>query len=244
MYLDKKVTILLPTAGAGTRMGGNVRKQYLLLREKEILRWTLEHLNKISYWDELFVIVPSEDVVDVNEKISEWLFDTTRKIMVIPGGETRQQSVLNGLKASGNDTEYVIVHDGVRPFIPIVKTETALKKLIETPVLYGIIAGVKVTDTLKSVNLAEVIESTVDREKIWAVQTPQIFRYKELVDAHYSATQQNIAVTDDAALLETMGNSVGIFESDRSNIKITEPYDLILADVLIDRYMKSLEVLR
>ncbi|GAB6106944.1 2-C-methyl-D-erythritol 4-phosphate cytidylyltransferase [Fusibacter bizertensis] len=241
MYIDKKVAVLIPSAGYGTRMGGQVRKQYLHLREKEILRWTLEHFYQIPYWDELFVIVPPEDVLSVQEKVNDWFFEQLRKIVVISGGATRQQSVFNGLNAIAKDADVVIVHDGVRPFLPIDETVRALDKLVKTPELQGLIAGVKTTDTLKRVNASRLIEATIDREKVWAVQTPQIFKHPSLLEAHLYAIEQNLLVTDDAALLEYMGNSVGIFESNRNNIKITEPYDLTLANMVLNQYMKDLE---
>ena len=242
MYIDQKVTVLIPSAGYGTRMGGQVRKQYLHLRGKEILRWTLEHFYQMPYWDELFVIVPPEDVLSVQEKVNDWFFEQLRKIVVISGGATRQQSVFNGLNVATKDADIIIVHDGVRPFLPIEETVKALDKLVKTPELQGLIAGVKTTDTLKRVNTARLIEATIDRDKVWAVQTPQIFKYPSLLKAHLDAEEQGLAVTDDAALLEHMGNLVGIFESNRNNIKITEPYDLTLADMILNQYIKDLEV--
>ncbi len=244
MYLDKKVTILVPSAGSGIRMGGQVRKQYLQLRDKEILKWTLENFYKLSFWDELFVIVPYEDVEIVKQKVDIWFYDEFRKISVIAGGDTRQKSVFNGLSATPKDTEFVVVHDGVRPFLPVKKTLNALDTLNETDELYGIIAAVKITDTIKSVSEKKIIESTIDRDKIWAVQTPQIFKFQTLLEAHQVASEQNLTVTDDAALLEYMDKKVGIFESDRNNIKITEPYDLLMAELVLNQYIGNEEVKR
>ena len=239
MYIGNKVTVLLPSAGSGTRMGGQTKKQYLQLRGKEILRWTLEHFCQMPFWDELFVIVPPEDVKSVQEKVNDWFSKPLRKIVVIPGGVTRQQSVFNGLNSASTNTDIVIVHDGVRPFLPIAKTIEALDKLVKTSTLQGVIASVKITDTLKRVNTANIIESTIDRDSVWAVQTPQIFKYASLLKAHRYAVEQNLSVTDDAALLEHVGHSVSIFESNRDNIKITEPYDLTLADIFLNQYIKE-----
>jgi len=178
----------------------------------------------------------------VKEKVDIWFNDEARRIIVIAGGDTRQKSVFNGLNATPKDTEFVIVHDGVRPFLPVKKTLNALDVLNETAEIYGIIAAVKITDTIKSVSANKIIESTIDRDKIWAVQTPQIFKFQTLLEAHQIASEQNLTVTDDAALLEYMGKKVGIFESDRINIKITEPYDLLMAELVLNQYIGNEEV--
>lgn len=236
MIRDKRIGALIPAAGSGTRMGGNQRKQYMMLKGREILEWTLCRLLPDSQIDEVKIIVPEEDVVLVSNKVAAWQlqYGFSAEIQVIAGGETRQASVYNGLSALKEDVDYVVIHDGVRPFAKSEWVEQYIAKLENNPEVAGIIAGTAVTDTLKSVDQNHVISGTVDRSQIWAVQTPQIFKYKTLKKAHEEAFMKNAVVTDDAAILELSGHHVIIEPSDPSNIKITKPFDLVLAEVILN----------
>lgn len=236
MIQGKRVGALIPAAGSGTRMGGSLRKQYMTLQGREILEWTLSRLLLNAQIDEVKIIVPEEDVATVSDKVSSWRkrYEFSMEIQVITGGETRQASVYNGLCALSDAVEYVVIHDGVRPFVKSVWVERYISKLEESPEIAGVIAGTAVTDTLKRVDENHVINGTVDRSQIWAVQTPQIFRFETLKMAHEDAIKTKAVVTDDAAILELSGHHVIIEPSDPSNIKITKPFDLVLAEVILN----------
>jgi len=238
MFRQKKVIALIPTGGSGARMGTDVKKQYLNLEGIEILNWTLKHISSSEWIDEIIVIVPKEDILEVTEKISVWIqVDCILKpIKVIPGGKTRQESVYLGLQAMEKYEEYVLIHDGVRPFVPIAFIERYLETLEQNKSLSGVVAGQRVTDTLKKVDKDHLITGTVDRDTIWSVQTPQVFRCAELIRAHAFALAHEVFVTDDAALLETLCESIAIVESPSNNIKITKPYDLELAKSILKSY--------
>lgn len=238
MYREQKVIALIPAAGSGTRMGSGVRKQYLTLNGKEILNWTLIHLMKDDLIDEAVVIVPEEDVELVEEKLELWFSEASfsNRLSVISGGNTRQESVYNGLKAIEGRCHYVIVHDGVRPFVPSRLMAPFIEILNGDAAVSGVIAGFPMTDTLKQVDANRIIRSTVDRDFVWSVQTPQIFIYDHLLKAHIEAKKLGKLVTDDAAILELHGLKTMIAEGTAENIKITKPFDLTLAEAIFNRY--------
>lgn len=234
MYRNKKICALIPAAGSGTRMGMGLKKQYLTLNGKEILNWTLVNLLGHDSIDEVVVIVPTEDLEDVLEKVTHWLDDVHIKkpFKVIAGGASRQASVYQGLLELDGHTDFVLIHDGVRPFVPHGQINTFLDAILDDGVS-GVIAGVQVTDTLKRVDNDQVIIETLDRASTWAVQTPQIFDFETLKAAHEVAMERQLTATDDAALLEILGKRTKIVQSDAENIKITKPFDLIIAEAII-----------
>lgn len=236
MIHGKRVGALIPAAGSGTRMGGTQRKQYMTLKGREILEWTLSRLLTHSKIDEVKIIVPEDDVATVSEKLKAWQhnYDFSAELQVISGGETRQASVYNGLCALSDSVEYVVIHDGVRPFVKGEWVENYISRLEANPEIAGVIAGTAVTDTLKRIDENHVISGTVDRSQIWAVQTPQIFKLRILKNAHEDAIKTKAIVTDDAAILELSGYRVIIEPSDPSNIKITKPFDLVIAEVILN----------
>lgn len=242
MYRHKKISALIPTAGSGTRMGMGLKKQYLTLDGKEILNWTLENLLGQDYIDEAVIIVPMEDVEEVEGKVNRWLDEACIKtpFKVVSGGETRQASVYRGLLALDGHVDYVLIHDGVRPFVPQQQIGTFLDAIIDDEMIDGIIAGIQVTDTLKRVNNGQEILETLDRASVWAVQTPQIFDFELLKSAHIVAIEKHLTATDDAALLEFLGRRSKIIQSSAENIKITKPFDLIVAEAIIkNKYSKQ-----
>lgn len=245
MYNEKCVIALIPAAGMGQRMGIGQRKQYLKLNGKEILNWTLTHILQEKMIDEAIVIVPKEDVDEVRLKVDMWMknIDTVASVQVIAGGASRQESVFNGLcqikNICGEET-YVVVHDGVRPFFPQGKLIEFLEALASIQEIDGAIAGAEVTDTLKTINEDKKILGTVDRSKVWSVQTPQVFRFDALMGAHDYANKKSLSVTDDSALLEAVGKMAVIIPCPPDNIKITKPVDLVIAEILFSSYKVAL----
>ncbi|HAS74942.1 MAG TPA: 2-C-methyl-D-erythritol 4-phosphate cytidylyltransferase [Clostridiales bacterium UBA8960] len=245
MYNGCKVIALVPAAGMGQRMGIGQKKQYLLLKDKEILNWTLIHLLREPIIDEAIVIVPRDDVLEVEEKMTSWLSreQISTKISVIEGGATRQESVRKGLikiEGDGFQTSFVVIHDGVRPFFPKNMLIRFLEALDHRSDIEGAIAGAEVTDTLKTINPEKVIIGTVDRSVVWSVQTPQVFRFDTLMKAHRYANDHAFEVTDDAAIIEAIGKKTVIIPCSSENIKITKPVDLIVAEVLLETYKVDL----
>ncbi len=233
MYGHKRVGLIIPAAGIGSRMGGDVKKQFLMLKGKTVLRRTLESLAVDSICDEVVLVVGSDEVEGLHDIIvNEW--HLMMDLSVIVGGKNRQESVQKGMRAL-KEVDYVFVHDGVRPFAK----KNWLPKMIEllnSDVSFkGISVGKPVTDTLKEVTEDDVAVKTLNREQIWSVQTPQLFCYETLLNAHKHALEMKYTGTDDASLVEYSGGIVKLIYFDDENIKLTTPFDLIVAETIISK---------
>jgi 2-C-methyl-D-erythritol 4-phosphate cytidylyltransferase len=223
------ISAMIVAAGYGARMKNAIRKQYLDLEGMPILALTLMKFNDCPEIEKVYLVVPKEDFCFCESKILKKV-KPHKPVKLVPGGETRQESVFNGLMAIKGKDNLVVIHDGVRPFISFEK----ISKCISAAKKYGAaILAIPVDDTLKKVNKNQIIVDTVDRKNIWHAQTPQAFRYELIMEAFTKAKQDNFSGTDDASLVERMGKKVKIIEGDRLNIKITTPEDIILARSLI-----------
>ncbi len=232
MYRGKRIGMVVPAAGIGSRMGAAVKKQYLMLKDREILRWTLESLLADKTVDELIVVVGKEEAANVEQKITEQWFNLENRIRVIVGGDNRQASVFNGLKTL-ESVDYVLIHDGVRPFVQLKWVKLLLDELMEESGLAGVSVGTPTTDTLKKIDLNGKIVETVDRSVIWAVQTPQGFSYDTIIRAHEIACKRGFVGTDDTAVVEAVKGQVKLLDVKSPNLKITTPLDLAIAEQLL-----------
>lgn len=224
----KKIAII-PAAGMGKRMGASVNKQYLLLDGKPVLAHTLELFQKAGCIDEIYVIVPAEEIEFCREHVVE-KFAITKVQKIVAGGAERQNSVLNGLRAIDcDDDDVVLIHDGVRPFVPL----TVMERSIEMALLHdGALVAVPVKDTVKVVKDA-FVTATPHREALWLAQTPQTFRYGIIRTAHEFAEAEGFTGTDDTSLVERTGKKIHVTIGDYKNIKITTPEDLVLAEMFL-----------
>ncbi|TDT51256.1 2-C-methyl-D-erythritol 4-phosphate cytidylyltransferase [Fonticella tunisiensis] len=223
------ISAVVVAGGKGKRIGRDISKQYIKINEKEILAWTLEVFEKSSEIDEIVLVVPGDDIEFCRKAIvDKYRFAKVRSI--VAGGEERQYSVFNGLLSCSGKTEIVVIHDGVRPFI----NEGLIKRTIEESREFGACAAaVPVKDTIKVVDDKKFIISTPDRKILYAVQTPQTFRYDLILRAHREAMEKNVLSTDDTALVENIGYKVKLTHGDYFNIKITTPEDLIFAEAIL-----------
>jgi 2-C-methyl-D-erythritol 4-phosphate cytidylyltransferase len=224
-----KVTVLVPAAGSGTRMGKGAKKQFLLLDGRPILAHTLKRFEDVPGISEIIPIVPEDEMVHCLEKCVDC--QGLRKVKrVVPGGPHRQDSVYNGLKAVEPGTDFVMVHDGVRPFV----TAELIHDLMDAvKCCDGAILAVPAKDTLKEVTTDRMVKRTLDRGRCFMVQTPQVFRYKALKDAFEKAYAEGYYGTDEASLVERGGGRVRVVTGSYVNIKITTPEDMILAEALL-----------
>lgn len=219
-------------AGAGRRFAADgPRKQYRTLSGKPLLRWSLDVLLTHPAIVATAVVLPAEDV----DYAPEWLQDLP--LIRIPGGVERADSVRNGIQALEGLTDAVLVHDGARPFLRL----ELLDRLMVAAAQGSVIPGLRVTDTLKEVGSGGVIEGTPDRERLRAVQTPQVFQTKLLIECHRRAAEEGFRPTDDAALLERYGYPVRVVDGDPMNIKVTTPSDFVLAELLARRLPSTTE---
>jgi 2-C-methyl-D-erythritol 4-phosphate cytidylyltransferase len=225
----RQIAALIPAAGSGRRMGGAVPKPFLRLGQREILAWTLQVFETAAMISEVWVIAAPEYYVFCERDIvAAYGF---RKIKgVVVGGATRQESVWRGLQHVEARVDLVVVHDGVRPFL----SEALLQATLHSAARYGAaIAAVPVKDTLKRVTETGDVEATVPRDSLWRVQTPQAFQRRLLYTAYRFAQEHGMEATDEAGLLEAIGQRVKIVPGDENNIKITTPDDLRLSETIM-----------
>ena len=225
-----KVTALIPAAGMGKRMGADINKQYLLLDGRPILAHTLAVFEAAPFIDQICVIAPEAEIPYCREHVVE-RYHFTKVREVVAGGKERQHSVLNGLRSLNGSPEddVVLIHDGVRPFIPA----AVLKRAIEVAITEdGALVAVPAKDTVKTVK-GGIVTGTPPRENIWLAQTPQAFRYGIIRAAHELAAAEGFLGTDDASLVERLGREVHVVMGDYRNIKITTPEDMLLAEAFL-----------
>lgn len=219
-----KVSAIIPAAGLGLRMGSDVPKQFLLLDGKPILHHTLSVLEQCSEVDEVVLVVSEKEITQAQQQIQVSYPKVTQVIM---GGKERQDSVYNGWRSLDPGTKIVVVHDGVRPFVP----PDLISETIEAARDFGAaIAAIPVSDTIKKVNADGRVERTVDRTGLWRVQTPQTFRYSLLGEAFQKAQADGFYGTDEGSLIEHLGKEVKVIPGSELNIKITRSEDLVLGE--------------
>lgn len=211
------------TAGGSSQRFGNTNKLLEKIHSKEVIKHTVEKFLNIQAIGEI-IICANISIIDDLKKI----FDGKEKIRIIEGGNTRQQSVYNGLLAC-NSPDFVLIHDGARPMISNETIQKAIEMVQEKKALT---VATKTTDTIKQVDENLKIIKTIDRSALYNTQTPQAFEYNLIKDAHAKLTGQNF--TDDAGMLETLGNDVYILEGGYKNIKITTQSDIEIAKVYLD----------
>ena len=227
--MNSKVCALIPAAGKGSRMARAVKKPYLKLAQKPILAHTIQRFEQNSAVDAIFVIVDRDDFSECHAAVLQ-PYRFTKVQALVEGGETRQMSVFNGVRALSADVDFVIVHDAVRPFVT---DEIIFACLTAADECGAAVAAVPVKDTIKVANEDSFIVDTPVRDQLWAVQTPQVFRKSLLEAAHQAAQEHQLTATDDAALVEQLGFPVKLVEGSYANLKITTPIDLRVAEVLI-----------
>ncbi|HSE12420.1 MAG TPA: 2-C-methyl-D-erythritol 4-phosphate cytidylyltransferase [Rudaea sp.] len=225
---DRGLWCIVPAAGRGSRFGGDIPKQYLMLGGRMLLLHTLERLAAHPQVAGLVVAIAADD--------SRWpgVRDCAGKpVLTAVGGAQRSDSVLAGLRAlrgQVRDDEFVLVHDAARPCVPA----QDITRLIE----FGIPAGgallaAPLRDTLKRADPAQRVAATEPRAGLWRALTPQLFRLGELSAALESARQAGSEATDEAMAMERMGHRPLLVEGAESNIKVTTPADLALAEFLV-----------
>ena len=220
---------IIPAAGSGIRMESKRAKQFLSLDGKPILALTLEPFQE-STVDAIILVVPLDDLEYCKKEIVE-RFGFTKVKKIVPGGKWRQDSVRFGLEATEGKYDLVLIHDGVRPLIEKRLIERVIK---EAMVNRAVITALPAKETVKEVNDLRDVVKTYDRKRVWMVQTPQAFRYQDILNAHHKALKQGWEeATDDALLVEKSGITVKVVEGSEKNIKVTTPDDLELARLLL-----------
>ena len=221
-------TAVIVAAGTGKRMGTEISKQFLPLGGKEILAHTVEKFEKAEKIRDIILVTGEDSLQDVQEMAQEYGWEKIRAI--VAGGKERQDSVWNGLQEVSEDTEIVLIHDGVRPFV----TEDILNGSIETALeMGGCVAGVPAKDTIKVCNRENIAVATPDRSTLWQIQTPQTFRRERIIKAYEQAKADGFVGTDDASLAEHSGYPVKVIMGSYRNIKITTKEDLLIGEAFL-----------
>jgi 2-C-methyl-D-erythritol 4-phosphate cytidylyltransferase len=221
------VAVIIPAGGKGSRIGGAVPKQFLRIGPDAILLRTLKAFQHHKSVQEIVVVIPSDEEARVRAGLRHR--GLTKISTIVAGGATRQESVWNGLCSLTRQPDVVLVHDAVRPFI----TPAVIQQVIADADRFGAaVVGVRVKDTIKVEERKGFYARTLPRDSLWAVQTPQGFRYGLLLRAHRRARKDAFVGTDEASLIERLGRDVRIVPGEESNLKITTPFDLRLARFL------------
>jgi len=230
-----KAAVIVPCAGQGRRLGGTVAKQFLQVGDKPVLAYTLEALESHPKVEQIVLAVPAEWLERVEAEIIK-AYGLKKVSRLVPGGASRQESVARAIAALEDWQGMVLVHDGVRPLLE----PDVIDRVVESVEKYGSgVAALPVTDTIKKADGQGFVQSTLSRENLWQVQTPQGFWLEELRLAHEKAKEKGIEATDDAALLEALGRKVRLVEGDIWNIKITYPQDIGLMEAHLYQRKKS-----
>ena len=218
--------VLIPAAGSGSRMKAGKNKLLIELEGESLIYWTIKSVLSASLVSWVGIIGQPNDKQELLKSIKNF----SNEVKWINGGDTRQESVFNGLSSLPFNAEKVLIHDGARCFIdPNLINKCAL----ELEQNDAVILATKVTDTIKIVDNNCYIKETPNRQNLWAAQTPQGFLVNRLRKAHEMAIEKNWTVTDDASLFEMLNWQVKIIEGNSANIKITSPLDLKIAKVFL-----------
>lgn len=220
--LPPRTVAIIVAAGRGRRMD-NQGKAFLSLGGKPLLAWSVDTCERCPLISQIVLVVREEDLERGQRLVVErgW----AKVVAVCRGGERRQDSVAEGLKRL-KDCDWVVIHDGARPLLTVDLIENGLEVAKETG---AAVAAVPVKDTIKMADKDGIVVQTLEREQLWMVQTPQIFRWDIITSAYNQVVGE---VTDDAILVERLGYKVKLYMGDYNNIKITTPEDLIMAETI------------
>lgn len=232
------ISAIIVAAGKSKRIAGKVHKPYILIRSKPILLYTLKRIVNCRYINRVIVVINRGDIKRCKKLLN--MLNTEKPVDIVCGGKKRQDSVWNGIKILDDNTDYVLVHDGCRPFI----NSRLLKRCIEKVKRHkAVIVALPVKETVKRIdalsqgkNSTRFVSATLDRQRLWLAQTPQVFNYRMLLDAYRKSLEEKTYFTDDASVVERYGNKVVIVKGYEENIKITTPLDLTIAKEFVKKW--------
>lgn len=227
-FKGKYISVVIPAAGMGKRMESKINKQFMLINNKPVLAHTIGKFCKEDVIDEI-IVVTREDEIELCKEMVIDRYNYEKVSKIVAGGKERLDSVYNGLMSVDEKAEVVLIHDGARPFV---SSSTIINSIEKTLEYKACVVGVPVKDTIKKVDLNNNITVTPDRSSLWAVQTPQSFDYKLLMEAYEKAKETDCLATDDSMLVEKLGYKVKMLMGNYNNIKITTPEDLKFAELM------------
>ncbi|GER93620.1 2-C-methyl-D-erythritol 4-phosphate cytidylyltransferase [hot springs metagenome] len=232
-----RVVAIVPAAGVGKRFGEEKNKPFYSLFGKPLIIWSLQALQAVEEITEIVPVLKENDLIMCGDLVEQ--YNITKVKRIVPGGKERQDSVYNGIKTVDDKTSVVLIHDGARPLI---ESDIVRKSLKELKDCDGVVVGVPVKDTIKEVHGSSlmahgkeevIVKNTLNRNVLWAIQTPQVFFFEKIRDAYVKAAADRYYATDDAALIEQYGGKIKIIMGSYRNIKITTPEDIDIAEALL-----------
>jgi 2-C-methyl-D-erythritol 4-phosphate cytidylyltransferase len=228
----KKVSVIIPAGGVGKRFGGDMPKQYLELDGIPIIIRTLLCFEKCEAITNIIIAANHKWIEYLRDNVNDHKITKVQDIVV--GGRERLNSIDNALKSKYiTDSDIILVHDAVRPFA----SNQLINNVIITTERYGAaIPGLNPNETIKSADNYNTVQSTLDRTKLWSIQTPQGFNRSVLIKAYKYAVKNNIFGTDDSSLVEQIGQKVKIIPGEQQNIKITTPFDMTIASEILKNF--------
>ena len=240
IYMKHKITAIILAAGQGKRMNSPVAKQFLILQEKPVIYYSLKAFEESSV-DNIILVTGSGQVEYCREQIVDF-YQFKKVSQIIEGGEERYDSVYRALEKAG-PTDYVLIHDGARPFISIELIETIIGQVQRYK---ACLVGTPVKETIKIVNSEGYIAATPNRNTLWAAQTPQAFEFSVIWKAYqlfYLEENKTVpGITDDAMVYEAyLKSPVKMLLGDYNNLKLTTPEDLILAESIIGQKTQKID---
>ena len=225
-----KATAVIVAVGEGSRIGGNVPKPYLPLCGRAMVLRTLDWFFAARSIGQVVLVVAAGELSHCEGMLRADSLLNQCSWVLQSGGATRQQSVKAGLEKVDSDSDIVVIHDGARPFV----SPVLIDRCVESAVQNGaVVVGLPARDTIKFVSEDHRVLSTPDRKTLWEIQTPQAFRREVIVEAHERAVRAGFEATDDAMLVEQAGKPVWVIDGEKTNLKITLPEDLWLAEAMI-----------
>lgn len=225
--MQHKAVAIVPSAGLGKRFGEGRNKPFETLGGKPVLIWALEALEQMSVISEIIPVLKEFDIQTATELFEK--YGITKVKRIAPGGRERQDSVFNGLHFIKDNRSVVLIHDGVRPFLEPETVQRALNALSDCD---GVVIGVPPKDTIKEIE-GQLIRQTLKRDTLISIQTPQIFYYQPLLNAYERAMKESFYATDDSALVERNGGKIRVVTGEYTNIKVTTPEDLVIAEAFL-----------
>ncbi|MEE9443487.1 MAG: 2-C-methyl-D-erythritol 4-phosphate cytidylyltransferase [candidate division Zixibacteria bacterium] len=224
-----KTYALIVAGGSGRRFGGEIPKQYQLVAGKPVMSWTISRFEGASTIDKIVIVVAEEYLLYVNNQIVN-PYDFKKVFKIVPGGETRMESVMKGLESLPISAGFVAVHDAVRP---LVKSSDIDLAVLEARNNRAAILGRSISETIKRAKDG-MIMATVDRDNLYLAETPQVFQYDLLKEAYLKGKEKGIEPTDDASLVESLGFMVKLIPSSAPNPKLTTQDDLEYITMILE----------
>lgn len=231
---EGRIVAIVPAAGVGKRFGEEKNKPFCQFLGKPLIIWTLEALHEVEEISEIIPVLKQDYLEHGSELIERYGIKKVKRI--VPGGKERQDSIYNALNLIKENISAILIHDGARP---LVQSDLIKKTIYELKGFDGVITGLPVKDTIKEVRGQTtegrrdiVVEKTLNRSQLWAVQTPQVFYFDKFIKVYEKAMSEGFYATDDSALIERYGGKVKIIMGSYRNIKITTPEDLLIAEAM------------